>query len=101
LPLLLRQFSIRRGSGGLGLHRGGDGVVREIQFQRPLTVSLITSRRLTQPYGLAGGQSGGSGKQVLKHNDRTIELPPCTTLDVEPGDQLRLETPGGGGWGQA
>lgn len=100
LPIRLIQFAIRRGSGGTGKHRGGDGLVREFEFLRPLTVSLITSRRTTAPYGVFGGGPGKSGKNILiAKGDDPKELPAAITLDVNVGDRLRIETPGGGGWG--
>jgi 5-oxoprolinase (ATP-hydrolysing) len=100
LPIRLTEFSIRRGSGGVGKHRGGDGLVREFEFLRPLTVSLITSRRTTAPYGAFGGMPGQSGRNILiRRSEPPNDLPPATTLEVGCGDRLRIETPGGGGWG--
>ncbi|MCS7469926.1 hydantoinase B/oxoprolinase family protein [Stieleria sp. ICT_E10.1] len=100
LPIRLVEFSIRRGSGGVGKHRGGDGLVREFEFLRPLTVSLITSRRTTAPYGVSGGGGGLSGRNRLIRTGRPpIDLPAATTIEVGAGDRLRIETPGGGGWG--
>jgi 5-oxoprolinase (ATP-hydrolysing) len=100
LPIRLIQFSIRRGSGGAGKHRGGDGLVREFEFLRPLTVSLITSRRTTAPYGAFGGHPGVSGRNVLiRRGEDPSDLPSSTTLEVGAGDRIRIETPGGGGWG--
>lgn len=102
LPIRLVQFSIRRGSGGAGKHRGGDGLIREFEFLCPLTVSLITSRRTTAPYGAMGGGSGRSGLNVLvRDGEEPVELPPAVTIEVNVGDRLRIETPGGGGWGTA
>ena len=100
-PVRLRSWSVRRGSGGVGRHRGGDGMVREIEFLAPLSVSLLTSRRLTAPYGAAGGSPGQSGRNLLRRSGETAftDLPPAGTIEVQPGDILRLETPGGGGWG--
>ncbi len=98
-PVRLREFSIRRGSGGQGLHPGGNGVVREFEFVEPLTVSLLTQHRLTQPYGMEGGKAGQSGQQTWLRADGTSEaLAPSVTLEVASGDRVRLETPGGGGW---
>ncbi len=105
-PVRLRRFAVRRGSGGAGRQRGGDGVVREIEFLVPLEVSLLTSRRTTRPYGLAGGRPGASGKNLLWHrsSDRSTEpqwqeLGPQAHVRVSAGDILRIETPGGGGYG--
>ena len=66
-PVLLHQFSVRHGSGGLGAYRGGDGVIREIEFTRPLTVSILSERRAFQPYGLCGGGPGARGVNLLTH----------------------------------
>jgi 5-oxoprolinase (ATP-hydrolysing) len=100
LPIRLVEFSIRRGSGGVGKHRGGDGLVREFEFLRPLTVSLITSRRTTAPYGASGGGAGLSGRnRLIQSGKPPIDLPAATTIEVGVGDRLRIETPGGGGWG--
>jgi 5-oxoprolinase (ATP-hydrolysing) len=99
-PVRLRRFALRRGSGGDGRHRGGDGVVREFEFLAPLTVSLLTQHRAAGPYGLAGGADGLPGRQVWIRDEWETELAGCVSLNVRPGDRLRLETPGGGGWGQ-
>ena len=100
-PVRLLEFSIRRGSGGSGIQRGGDGAVRRIEFLEPLEVSLVTSRRGPYPpYGLAGGQPGALGRNMLIRADGSREsLGSQARLCVEPGDQLIIETPGGGGWG--
>ncbi|MEZ6116457.1 MAG: hydantoinase B/oxoprolinase family protein [Pirellulaceae bacterium] len=102
LPVRLNEFSIRCGSGGAGLHHGGDGVVREFEFLAPLDVSLLTQRRADAPYGLQGGASGRVGRNVLirQHNEPQ-ELNGIDAVHVEPGDVIRIETPGGGGWGPA
>ena len=99
LPVRLRQFQIRRDSGGAGLHSGGDGIIREFEFLRPLIVSLLTGRRTNPPYGLAGGGPGKPGHNVLIRLGQTSELPATISLHVDAGDRLRIETPGGGGWG--
>jgi 5-oxoprolinase (ATP-hydrolysing) len=99
-PVRVREFSIRRGSGGKGAWRGGDGVVREFEFLEPLTVSLLTQHRTTQPYGLSNGQSGASGKQTLIREDgSTEEIAPSATFTVKRGERVRIETPGGGAFG--
>ncbi len=100
-PVRLHEWSIRRGSGGAGQHRGGDGMVRVLEFLAPLSVSLLTNRRLTAPYGAAGGRPGQPGRNLLRRAGETTftDLPPAGTIEVRPGDILRLETPGGGGWG--
>ena len=99
LPVRLLEFSIRTDSGGAGVRRGGNGIVRELEFLRPLTVSLITSRRTTTPYGMSGGEPGKSGHNRLIRDGQSTDLGPTTTIHVRPGDRLRIETPGGGGWG--
>ena len=100
-PFRLSLYEQRYGSGGEGLHCGGDGVVREYVFDSPATVTLITERRRNAPYGLAGGQPGKVGRNVLARDGRQILLDPKTTLSVNSGDRIRVETPGGGGWGSA
>ena len=99
-PVVLREFSIRSGSGGAGNYRGGDGIIRELEFCEPLTVSLLTSRRNCQPYGLSGGSPGASGVNLLIRNGTAESLPSRCEIDVKPGDRLRVETPGGGGAGR-
>ena len=100
-PVRLVQFAIRRGSGGSGRHRGGDGIVRRIEFLEPLEISLLTSRRCTAPYGLAGGQPGAPGRNLLRREatDQVEQLPGAVHFRVQAGDVLTIETPGGGGWG--
>jgi 5-oxoprolinase (ATP-hydrolysing) len=101
-PVRVREFSIRRGSGGAGHHRGGDGTVRKLEFLRPLTISLISERRGPHPpYGMAGGAPGALGRNTLIRSDGTeVELPGIIQFAVEPGDMLVIDTPGGGGFGQ-
>jgi 5-oxoprolinase (ATP-hydrolysing) len=100
-PVRLRQFAIRRGSGGTGQHVGGDGCVREIEFLEPVQLSLITQRRTRPPQGLEGGESGSPGVNRLwvasRHHWESLN--PIDARDLQPGDQLRIETPGGGGFG--
>ena len=98
-PFRVTRYEVRRGSGGGGAHRGGDGIVREIAFDAPARVTLLTERRRVGPYGLAGGGAGRPGRNVLVRDGRERELPSKVSLDVEEGDRLRIETPGGGGWG--
>ncbi len=98
-PVRLRQFAIRRNSGGTGKWNGGDGVVREVEFLEPLTLSLLTQHRKVAQYGVDGGEPGQRGRQTLVHPDGTSEvLPSSVTRDVAPGDRVRIETPGGGGF---
>ncbi len=102
-PFQITHYRLRRNSGGQGLHPGGDGIVRGYRFLCPATVSLLTERRRTAPYGLAGGAAGRPGKNILvrnsSHSGQTRRLPGKTTVEVNRGDRLVLHTPGGGGWG--
>ena len=83
-PVLLHQFSVRHGSGGVGTYRGGDGVIREMEFTRPLTVSILSERRAFQPYGLCGGGPGARGVNLLTHGDdqRIVSLGGKNTVQV-------------------
>ena len=94
-PVRLREFSIRHGSGGAGKWRGGDGVVRELEFLAPLQISLLTQHRKEKPFGIDGGSPGKCGRQFLNGK----ELPGITSFEAKAGDILRIETPGGGGSG--
>ncbi|RYP02931.1 hypothetical protein DL764_005508 [Monosporascus ibericus] len=126
-PVVLRQFSLRAGSGGEGQHRGGDGVVRDIEFRIPVQVSILSERRVYRPYGLAGGGDAECGlnvwvRRVLKANperdlgmegehaahgngneeeyeERFINLGAKNSAPMKPGDRIIINTPGGGGWG--
>jgi 5-oxoprolinase (ATP-hydrolysing) len=101
-PVRLRRFAMRPGSGGRGRWRGGDGLVRAYEFLAPMTVSLLTQRRSSRPYGQAGAEPGAAGRNVLERSSGEHEdLPGCVATNVEPGDVLRIETPGGGGFGRA
>jgi 5-oxoprolinase (ATP-hydrolysing) len=101
-PVRLERFSIRRGSGGDGRHAGGRGVVRELRFLAPVSLSVLTQHRREGPYGLAGGGPGRPGRQrLLRAGGETIELSAVDGCEVLAGDRLLLETPGGGGWGGA
>ena len=92
-PVRVREFGIRKNSGGGGTWRGGDGLIREIEFLEKMTVSLLTQRRTKKPR-----PNGKSGRQMIFRNDKWDELPGVCSVDVEPGDRIRIETPGGGGW---
>ncbi len=117
-PVIVHQFGIREGSGGTGRFRGGDGVVREIEFLEPLQVSILSERRTRQPYGMAGGQPGALGrntwvKQPRKEDGdlledanqnaplkpRNINIGGKATVFMGKGDRLLIETPGAGAWG--
>jgi 5-oxoprolinase (ATP-hydrolysing) len=101
-PVRLWEFSVRRGSGGEGKFRGGDGVIRQWEFLKPLTLSLLTGRRPPhRPFGLHGGQPGKWGlNQLIRASGAVEDLPSSVILTVAAGDHLRMETPGGGGWGK-
>lgn len=98
-PIVLHEFSLRDQSGGRGEYRGGDGVVREVEFLRPLTVSILSERRALQPFGLNGGQPGSRGINLLIRKNGVVNLGSKSTVAVEAGDRLKLLTPGGGGFG--
>jgi 5-oxoprolinase (ATP-hydrolysing) len=99
-PVLLREFAIRHGSGGAGRWHGGDGAVRRIEFTEPMTVSTLSGHRRVPPYGMAGGSPGELGRNRVQRADgSTVELAGCDSTEVEPGDTLVIETPGGGGYG--
>ncbi|XP_058790910.1 5-oxoprolinase [Phymastichus coffea] len=100
-PVILQKFSLRQGSGGDGARRGGDGVIREMLFRAPMTLSVLTERRVHCPPGLDGGDPGARGRNTLKRVDgRMINLGPKTAVAVNAGDSFLLETPGGGGYGE-
>ena len=97
----MREFSIRKGSGGKGKFSGGDGVIRELEFLVPLKAVILSERRVHAPYGLKGGAQGERGKNLLIKNDGSVhDLGGKCQLDVQPGDRLRILTPGGGGFGE-
>jgi N-methylhydantoinase B len=98
-PLHVLKYCYRRGSGGEGLYRGGDGIIREIELLSPAQVTLLTDRRIFPPYGLYGGEPGVLGRSTLVSEDNERVLPGKCSIEVKPGDVIRLETPGGGGWG--
>lgn len=98
-PIRIEAYSLRAGSGGRGHHRGGDGLVRSIRFFTPAIVTITSERRRRGPYGLADGQPGLPGRNSLLRSNHPTELPGKSTFQVEPDDIVRIETPGGGGWG--
>jgi N-methylhydantoinase B len=99
-PVRVREYSLRRGSGGAGRYRGGDGVIREIEFLTDVRGSILSERRRIAPYGLAGGESATPGRNRLTVAGRTTALPSKAAFEVPAGSRLRIETPGGGGWGK-
>jgi N-methylhydantoinase B len=100
-PLRARQYSLRRGSGGSGKHRGGDGVVREIEALTDVEVTLLADRREHGPWGLQGGAEGEVGKaEILRVDGSTQTLPGKFNVRLLRGEKIRIESPGGGGWGK-
>ena len=98
-PVLLEQFSIRRGTGGRGKFRGGDGAVRRIRFLDNMTVAILSGHRVVPPPGLAGGEPGALGRtRILRADGSVEELRTADKREVGPGDTWLLETPGGGGY---
>ena len=99
-PVLVDGFAVRRGSGGAGAWRGGDGVVRRIRFLEPMTAAILSNRRRTAPFGLAGGKDGATGRNRLERGGGGIECLEATALtEMAAGDVFVIETPGGGGYG--
>lgn len=100
-PFRVERYGVRRNSGGCGRHRGGDGVIRTYHFDAAATVTVMTERRVTGPYGLSGGDAGSPGINRLIRADGSSEaLQAKQVVEVDAGDRLVMETPGGGGWGQ-
>ncbi|KAI0111067.1 hydantoinase B/oxoprolinase [Nemania sp. FL0031] len=101
-PVILRQFCLREGSGGAGLHPGGDGIIRDIEFRVPIKASILSERRAFAPYGLNGGEDGKRGMNTwIKADGRVINLGGKNTAMMGIGDRLVVNSPGGGGWGEA
>jgi len=101
-PMRVRRYSIRRGSGGDGYAPGGDGLIKEVEVLADCTLSLITERRSSRPWGLWGGAPGATGENwLLRGGDETgaERLPAACTVALRAGDVVRILTPGGGGWG--
>jgi 5-oxoprolinase (ATP-hydrolysing) len=100
-PVLLREFSIRRGSGGAGLHPGGNGLVRRVEFREAMTAAVLSNHRRIAPFGLAGGAAGARGRNSLRRRGAASSETLAATfgLAVEVGDEVQIETPGGGGFG--
>ncbi|MGD9212995.1 MAG: hydantoinase B/oxoprolinase family protein, partial [Desulfobacteraceae bacterium] len=100
-PVLLREFSIRHGSGGNGYYHGGDGLIREVEFLDDLNVAILSERRVYKPYGLLGGQSGMRGNNIFIRKDgRRLYLGGKNEIAACQGDRIRILTPGGGGFGK-
>jgi N-methylhydantoinase B len=99
-PIRIETYALREGSGGRGQHAGGDGLKRTIRFLVPAAVTITAERRRRGPYGLAGGQAGQPGRNVLHRGGETESLPGKTTFIVQSEDAVEIDTPGGGGWGE-
>ncbi len=100
-PIRLRHYSFRPNSGGAGLHTGGDGIVREIEVLTEAQVTLLADRRSRGPYGLAGGTDGAPGRTLIIRRDGSAEeIPGKTSVRLRSGERVRIESPGGGGWGR-
>ena len=99
-PLRVREYRLRHGSGGRGKYRGGDGVIREIETLVPARMSLLADRRKHGPYGLSGGEEGKTGTNVIVRDGENIDVPAKGSHELKAGDRIRIETPGGGGWGK-
>ena len=97
-PLRVLAYRVRKGSGGSGKRRGGDGIVREFEFLAPAEVTILSDRRARGPYGLQGGHRGRPGRNSII-GAATREVPAKSRFEVRAGDRLRIESPGGGGWG--
>ena len=100
-PVMLCEFSIRKNSGGSGKFKGGDGLVREVEFLEPLNAAILSERRVHRPYGLNGGESGKCGRNLFFRKDgSTLFLGGKNEIRAEAGERIRIETPGGGGYGK-
>jgi N-methylhydantoinase B/oxoprolinase/acetone carboxylase alpha subunit len=100
-PVRVRAYQVRSGSGGAGKHAGGNGIVRELEFLEDADVTILSDRRTRGPYGLQGGASGAPGKGGVTADGAYRELPSKTRVALRRKDRLRIETPGGGGWGSS
>ena len=101
-PVVLDSYAIRKGSGGGGRHRGGDGAIRRLRFLEEMTISILSNHRIVPPYGMAGGEPGALGRNWIERTDGTItKMSGTDTSPIRPGDVWVLETPGGGGYGEA
>jgi N-methylhydantoinase B/oxoprolinase/acetone carboxylase alpha subunit len=101
LPVRIRQYRLRKGSGGEGRYRGGEGIVREYEMLDKTSVTVLSDRRMRPPYGAAGGEPGQVGRNTLIHPDGTEQpVPSKARLILNAGDRLRIESPGGGGFGR-
>lgn len=99
-PLRVTRYGYRRGSGGQGKYRGGDGIIREIELLSDAQITVLADRRRFAPYGLQNGEPGKPGTTTLISDNREMQLPGKCSVQAKRGDRIRLESPGGGGWGQ-
>jgi len=101
-PLRVRRYSLRPGSGGAGKYRGGDGIIREIEVLTDCEVTLLSDRRTHGPWGFAGGKAGSPGKaSIIRDEGLVEEMPSKFSTRLRKGERIRIETPGGGGWGES
>jgi N-methylhydantoinase B/oxoprolinase/acetone carboxylase alpha subunit len=100
LPVRIRRYGLRSGSGGAGAFPGGEGLIREYEMLAPTSVTILSDRRRYPPYGLLGGRAGARGRNTLVRRGREQKLPGKLQLELQPGDRLRIKTPGGGGYGR-
>jgi N-methylhydantoinase B len=102
-PFRVRRYAYRDGSGGDGQFRGGDGLIREVEFRTPVRLTLLADRRRFRPYGLQGGEEGAAGAAWVVKGSGAEEarLPGKCSLQLNAGQAVRIETPGGGGWGKS
>jgi 5-oxoprolinase (ATP-hydrolysing) len=100
LPVRLERFAVREGSGGAGLHSGGEGVERRVTFLEPMRANMLANRRAVPPRGICGGGDAAPGANWVERVDGSrVELGATGSVEVEPGDTFVILTPGGGGWG--
>ncbi len=100
-PVQVMKFEIRKGSGGAGMHKGGDGIIRQLKFTEEVDLTVLTQHRKERPFGMDGGESGHCGRQyIIKKYGSTLDLAGIQSLQLSPGDSVVIETPGGGGYGK-
>jgi 5-oxoprolinase (ATP-hydrolysing) len=100
-PILIERFGVRRGSGGDGASRGGDGALRVVQFREAMTAAMLSNRRATAPFGVAGGGDAKPGVNAVRRANGNVEMLPATAkVEMAAGDAFIIETPGGGGFGE-
>jgi len=98
---VVERFAVRRGSGGDGRHKGGDGVIRTLRFREPVTAAILSGRRLSHPFGIHGGGDGETGETTVEFADGSHKrLDATDEVELGPGDTITVSTPGGGGYGK-